>query len=232
MTSRMRSRSRTSAMTPSTRVSLDSERRVFENVVQRRLGALDDQEIGWRRTPPRGRRSREPIEPPPPVTSTRLPRMKRSEPRAGRSATVGRSSRSSISSGASSASRMPSPRLVTPRQRQAEPARAGDAACRDWLPAPARSGSRRAAGSAMPRSWNSCTTCSRSAKVPSTGTPRIDWPRSSARGTTECLAAGSSSPCRISMARSTTSTSAGAAEQQGRRVARRAPGCSASGRIS
>ena len=32
-----------------------------------------------------------------------------------------------------------------------------------------------------PRSWKSCTTWSRSAKVPRTGTPRIDWPRSSAR---------------------------------------------------
>ncbi|GJE57964.1 hypothetical protein MPOCJGCO_0040 [Methylobacterium trifolii] len=122
----------------------------------------------------------EPIEPPPPVTMTRRPERKRS--RRGRSmATVGRRSRSSISRGASSASRMPSPRLTTrasgrPRRRARAMRSSGSASGASALGV----ATRRRTG--WPRSASAPITRSRSAKPPSTGTPRIICPASSARG--------------------------------------------------
>ena len=122
----------------------------------------------------------EPIEPPPPVTRTRLPRMNASS-RARSICTVGRSSRSSISSGASSASRMPSPRLVT--RDSGRPSRRARAMSSVGIapPARARSASRRGAGSRRRAPGNPAPPGRDRRRSPSTGTPRIDWPRSSSR---------------------------------------------------
>ena len=158
----------------------------------------------------------EPIEPPPPVTSTRLPRMKCSS-RVRSICTVGRRSRSSISSGASSASRMPSPRLVTrdsgrPRRRARamQHVRIGlrHQRARRRHEAPDRR--RRARGNPA-RPDRDRRRCRAPARRGSIGRDRR-------RGTTGCPWAAIFLTVPDSMARSDHLDVAGAPEQQGRRA--------------
>ena len=177
---KMRSRSRTSAMRPSISAldALGAQR--FQHRVQRGLGILDHQQ-------PRGAERHHAVAD---FRADRAAAAGDDDRLAAHDASRAADSRSSRSAAAAGPRPRPA-RAAAPRRLRR--ATAAGWSCRPSRRARIRIDSGAASGTSadgvrisraicVPRASLSRTTCSRSSRLPSTGMPRIDWPRSASDG--------------------------------------------------